>query len=324
MLNFATKKIHLLMGRLSKIMATQTSNVNDTRIQVIPDMPLVNAVPSADTSSNEVAQNNLTENTPAFTAKHSETLYELPFNEKVRTFVRLESLFNEIDYKLQGTSVWDSRSVIQSLMALLNVFSRPDIKTDLMKEMDRMNNVLSKYESMSGVNMGRLRDIKHELLKMTKSLRAFEGQVGQNLKLNELITAIRQRDSLPGGALGIDVPAYAYWLGQSIEVRNADIRSWLEEFELIRRSVDLVLRLIRETAIESQVVANRGVYQHVLEAGTMVQIVGVVLPQNVAYFPEISGGRHRYTVRFLKPMGVAERPVQLEQDVPFKIICCVL
>ena len=62
-----------------------------------------------------------------------------------------------------------------------------------MKELDRMNNVLTKYESMNGVNTGRLHDVKDELCQMAKSLRAFEGQIGQNLKLNELFMAIRQR-----------------------------------------------------------------------------------------------------------------------------------
>ena len=250
-------------------------------------------------------------------------VYELPFNEKIRTFVRLESLFEEIEFKLQGVTVWDSRSTMSSFMALLAVFSRPEIKSDLMKEMDRMNNVLSKYSLVDGVNTGRLQDVQEELCQTAKKLKSMEGQIGQNLKLNELIMSIRQRNSLPGGALEIDVPNYAYWLSQDIEIRNADIRNWLKEFDLIKSAVTLVLRLIRESVVENDVIATKGVYQHVLDAGTVTQIIRVELPKGSPCFPEISGGRHRFTVRFLKPMG-AERPVQIEQDVSFKIICCTL
>ncbi|MDH5257694.1 MAG: cell division protein ZapD [Gammaproteobacteria bacterium] len=301
---------------------------NKTRIQAISDMPLLNTAEAVD----DCVENPLgfSENTSAHPSANktslpdqSSVVYELPFNEKVRTFVRLESLFNEIEYKLQGKTVWDTRSTINTLMALLNAFARPEIKSDLMKEMDRMNNVLSKYASMDGVNTGRLQHVQDELCQTAKKLKALEGQIGQNLKLNELVMSIRQRDSLPGGALGIDVPNYAHWLAQDIEVRNADIRNWLKEFELVKNAVSLVLRLIRDSAIESEAVAKNGVYQHVLETGTMAQIIRVVLPKNSPYFPEISGGRHRFTVRFLKPMG-ADRPVQVEQDIPFKIICCAL
>ncbi len=291
------------------------------------NMPLLESVPD-DVERERLLggkpSKNLSNNIPMFESHESDISYELPFNEKVRTFVRLESLFKEIEHKLQGGSVWDTRSTVQSLMALLNVFGRPEIKTDLMKEMDRMNNVLTKFESMSGVNTGRLHDIKDELCQTAKSLRAFEGQIGQNLKLNELLVSIRQRDSLPGGALGIDVPNYAYWLAQDIDVRNADIISWLSEFDLIKNSVELVLRLIREMAVENSVVAINGIYQHVLEAGSTAQIIRVVVPKGAVCFPEISGGRHRFTVRFLKQMGATERPAQVEQDVAFKIVCCSL
>ncbi|MDH3325444.1 MAG: cell division protein ZapD [Gammaproteobacteria bacterium] len=290
-----------------------TSNDNTTNTQVISDMPLLNTA------------QHIAEETPCVgtAAEEAGIVYELPFNEKVRTFVRLESLFDEVEYKLQGKTVWDSRSTINSFMALLNVFNRPEIKSDLMKEMDRMNAVLSKYASIEGVNTGRLQDVLAELSQTAKKLKALEGQIGQNLKLNELIMSIRQRDSLPGGALGIDVPGYAHWLAQDIDVRNADIRSWLKEFDLVKSAVTLVLRLIRDSATDHNAVATKGVYQHVLDAGTLTQIVRVILPKGSSCFPEISGGRHRFTVRFLKPMG-ANRPVQVEQDIPFKIICCAL
>jgi len=298
---------------------TITPNVNTaTGTQAISNMPLLN---TAQRIVDDFVENTV-EKTPSFEPDKANTVYELPFNEKIRTFVRLESLFDEIEFKLQGTTVWDSRSTMHSLLALLNMFGRPEIKSDLMKEMDRMNNVLTKYESMSGVNTGRLHDVKGELCQTTKKLKALEGQIGQNLKLNELITSIRQRDSLPGGALGIDVPAYAHWLAQDIDKRNADIHQWLSEFDLVKNAILLVLRLIRESAVESSAVANKGVYQHVLDAGTMTQIVRVILPKNAPYFPEISGGRHRFTVRFLKPMGT-ERPAQVECDVPFQMVCCV-
>lgn len=255
--------------------------------------------------------------------QNEEIVYELPLNEKVRTFIRLESLFDEIEFHLRGETVWDTRSAVNTFVAILNVFGRPEIKTDLMKEMDRINSNLSKYTAMSGVNTGRLNDVQKSLGQMAKDLRAMEGQIGQGLKQNEFIMSIRQRDSIPGGALMIDLPTYGHWLGQDLDARRNDIRSWLQEFALVKKAVYLILELIRNSATAIDVTASSGFYQHVLDAGTLNQILRVILPKDAAYFPEISGGRHRFTVRFLKPIGF-DRPVQVEQNISFKLICCAL
>lgn len=286
---------------------------NSPTLQAISDMPLLNTVQTVDEDFHHTDVD----------SEESTLLYELPFNEKIRTFVRLASLFEEIEFKLKGETIWDSRSTINSFIALLNVFNRPEIKSDLMKELDRMSNVLMKYSSVEGVNTGRLSSVQEEIKQTVKKLKSFEGQIGQCFKQNELVMAIRQRDTVPGGALGIDVPNYAHWLAQDISQRNADIRTWLKEFDLVKKAVSLILSLIRESSVAENVVAKNGFYQHVMEAGTNIQIIRVFLPKDSPYFPEVSGGRHRFTVRFLKPMG-ADRPVQVEQDVPFKMVCCVL
>lgn len=256
-------------------------------------------------------------------AQLKNNVYELPLSEKVRTFIRLESLFDEIEFHLIGTTVWHTRSAVNSFIDILNVFSRPEIKTDLMKEMDRINATLSKYTAMSGVNTDRLTSVQKNLVQMSKQLRAMEGQIGQGLKQNEFIMSIRQRNSIPGGALIMDLPIYGHWLGADIETRREDIREWLQEFALVRQAVYLILELIRDSAMAEDVVAKGGFYQHTLDTCTFNQILRVILPVNVPYFPEISGGRHRFTVRFLKPLGF-DRPVQIEQDVPFRLFCCAL
>jgi len=253
----------------------------------------------------------------------SEIVYELPLNEKIRTLIRLESLFEEIEFHMKGSTVWDTRSAVNTFVAICNVFARPEIKTDLMKEMDRINTTLSKYNAMNGVNTGRLAEVQENLGQMAKSLRAMDGQIGQGLKQNDFIMSIRQRDTIPGGALVMDLPTYGHWLAKDIDTRRKDIRGWLQEFTLVKKAMYLVLELVRDSATAINVVAKSGFYQHNLDTGTSNQILRVVLPKDVMYFPEISGGRHRFTVRFLKPVGF-DRPVQIEQEIPFKLICCAL
>ena len=67
----------------------------------------------------------------------SSIIYEHPLSERMRFFMRLEHLFRQAAYTLRGYSVWDSRSTLMSLTAILDILSRGDLKTELLKELER-------------------------------------------------------------------------------------------------------------------------------------------------------------------------------------------
>ena len=121
----------------------------------------------------------------------------------------------------------------------------------------------------------------------------------------------------------MDVPAYGHWLNKNIESRYQDIRDWLGCYSPAQKALELILRLTRNNGEVYEVATKGGMYQHSLDIGVCNQLVRVVIPKSAYYFPEISGGRQRFTVRFLKSNGV-DRPVQIEQDMPFKLICCAI
>ena len=88
--------------------------------------------------------------------------------------------------------------------------------------------------------------------------------------------------------------------------------------------MELVLRLIRDSAHPQTVIAVAGFYQQLVDPNTVCQLVRVVLPGSLQAFPEISGGRHRFTIRFLEQPSSASRAVQTDMDVTFELQCCNL
>ena len=50
--------------------------------------------------------------------------YEQPLNERIRTFLRLEFLFQQANHGLQHRSPWDTRASLTNLIEILNVFGR--------------------------------------------------------------------------------------------------------------------------------------------------------------------------------------------------------
>ena len=250
-------------------------------------------------------------------------IYEQPLNERVRTFLRLEFLFKEFFARLEGPSQWDSRNALTSLLDILNIFNRTDLKTEVMKELERQMSTLAALEHAPGVDNGRLSQLLDEFDVLTDRMHALQGQIGQELRQNEFLNSIKQRISIPGGTCDFDLPGYHFWLQRPTENRIADLHRWIKVFEPVQLSVLLLLRLVRESAHSSQEIAHEGFFQKTLDANAPCQLVRVTLPAEASYFAEISGGRHRFTLRFLEylPEG---NTAQTTQDIPFKLTCCMI
>src|SRR5690348_4456703 len=109
----------------------------------------------------------------------NEITYEQPVNEHIRVCLRLELLFQQAKYRLQAGSIWDSRSAILTLIDILNLLDRPDLKTKLTKELCRYLSVLSRLERTTEVDHQKLSILLVELESVIDSLQSMQGKIGQ-------------------------------------------------------------------------------------------------------------------------------------------------
>ncbi len=70
--------------------------------------------------------------------------------------------------------------------------------------------------------------------------------------------------------------------------------------------------------------AENGFYQKPIESNVSCQLIRVVLPDDSKYYPEISGGKHRFTIRFMEQATISDRPIQTHDNVKFDLHCCIL
>lgn len=250
-------------------------------------------------------------------------IYEQPLNERVRTFLRLEHLFCQTDYTLRGYSVWDSRATLSSLVDTLEILSRSDLKTELIKELDRQIVKLTALQQLPGVDQNQLGTILQKLESAQQSLHGISGQIGQSLREQELINSIRQRMTTPGGSCPIDLPIFHLWLQQPAEDRIALQEEWSKQLYIVREPVALLLGMIREASNPRSLMAPEGFYQQALDSNQPIQLIRVLVPAGLPYFAEISAGKHRLTIRFLEPQA-ARRPLQAQETVKFHLTCCTL
>ena len=251
------------------------------------------------------------------------TIYELPLNERIRTLLRLEFLFQQARYSMRGYSVWDSRATITHILDIMNIMSRIDLRSELIKELERQTSALLAISSRPGVDPSILEDTLKKLATYTHNLKSVQNHSSHELNNIELLKLIRQRDSIPGGSCDFDIPIYHFWLKQQPEQRIEILESWLGQLDNYRLSIGVILGLLRESAINTPVIAEQGFYQQALDTSVHFQLIRVILPSDAEFYAEMSGGKHRFSVRFMMPVS-GERPSPCPNDIEFQLSCCAL
>ena len=250
--------------------------------------------------------------------------YEQPLSERIRAFLRLEFLFNRAEYQLRTDDPWSSRGAMESIIDVLAVVSRSDLKKEVLKELERQCATLEAFASNPNVDERRLEFTLNQVRRVRSSLYQGEHVPGIELRDNELLSMVRQRSAIPAGTCAFDLPGYHYWLQRPAQCRMRDLREWLSKFDRLREAMTLCLKLVRESAGPTREIAPGGFYKKTLEPSAHCQMIRVSLSTRSECYPEISAGRHRFTVRFMRPTLGSTRPTQVEGDVEFELLCCLL
>ena len=255
---------------------------------------------------------------------NTQTTYEFPLNERIRVFMRLEQLFQQLSHFMAGSSEYDKRTAIDTLLDILTIFSRSDLKSELIKELERHAKVLNMLSNSQDVDATKLQEILLELNQASRNLYNASGKVGATVLESGLFQSISQRSAIPGGSCSFDLPAFHYWLAQDQADQQRDFELWTQSFIDIRVAIDLILGFIRQSAMPKQEIAHAGFFQLALDKAHPVQLLRVGVPASVQCFAEISGGKHRFSIRFLEPSKDENRPTQTREDVAFSLARCAV
>jgi cell division protein ZapD len=140
--------------------------------------------------------------------------YEYPFNERIRTLLRLEDLFHKANSFLQRDGSQEHHVVLLTLFEILDVAGRADLKMDLIQELERQRQSLLVFATI------RTSRRMHSPAPSTRSstpsaaLLGMAGKIGQHLRDNDWLMSIKSRASIPGGVCEFDLPSYHYWRHQ--------------------------------------------------------------------------------------------------------------
>jgi len=248
-------------------------------------------------------------------------LYEYPFNERIRTYLRIEHLFVRLTELVAREQPLDHHFALATIFEVMDVGARADLKSDVLKDLDKQKHLLDAYRFNPAIAQDVLDDVISQLNNCFQALNSLPGKAGQSLTENDWLMSIRSRVGIPGGTCEFDLPAYYAWQHKSSTQRRHDLLQWVATLTPLADSIHLLLKLLRDSGAAQKVAANGGQFQQNLPQGKTFQLLRLLLDDSLELIPEISGNRLMVSIRLMR-LGDDARLHADNQDATFELTLC--
>ncbi|WP_280785407.1 cell division protein ZapD [Polynucleobacter sphagniphilus] len=248
-------------------------------------------------------------------------VYEYPFNELVRSMLRLEYLFARFNHFLRSDDPELHHNALATLFDLGDIGSRGDIKSLLLKEFERQKYALNGLKSSQKVDQEALSQTLSEIGLAAININQSLGKPNMAITESEWLNAIRTRLNIPGGTSPIDLPSYHAWKNSPSNQRRELLESYVAPLLPWHEACQIFLRLVRQSGEAKEVVAHQGAFKQA-PSGKVYQLMRIAVEDDTL-FSEISANKYLLSVRFLK--SDRDKKAQLvNTDVPFRLTLCQL
>ena len=248
-------------------------------------------------------------------------LYEYPFHEGIRTMLRLEHLFGRLGQLVPRDAPVDHHFALATLFEIMDVAARADLKSDILKELERHRGQMQAFRGHPGIAESVLDDVTGRIDRVFAALNAVQGKAGQALAGNDWLMSIRSRINIPGGTCEFDLPSYYAWQHHPADRRRSDLRGWIETLAPLADALQVLLGLLREGSSPQRMIAPGGQFQQALPPGKVFQLLRLGVDEALGVVPEISGHRLMVSVRFMAPAADG-RLRNTGVDTPFEMALC--
>ena len=247
-------------------------------------------------------------------------IYELPLNERLRTFMRIEFLFSRLTNFSNSKDRWEVRTTVHTLLEIYTILARTDVRREVLADLDRYIIQMQRFQSMPDADNEMAINLLEDLnIIKDRMLNLGTGYL-QPLRDDDYISALLHRHTLPGGKAEFDMPRYKFWLEGEPKTLKDDLNGWINVIKPICGGIEKLMWIIRESSEPIGTVAPSGQYNHQIGKTAQISLIRVFI-ENTSVYPEISGGRHMIAIRFLE-RDKDGRFTQTEENIEFKLSLC--
>ena len=246
------------------------------------------------------------------------SVYEEPVVERVRKFIKIETLFNKIIYFKDKEDRNESFVAIQLLCELYELLNRSDIKSELIREIETQNTYFKKIQKIPEADNNKLNSVLEKQSVLLDLLHNIKSNHLDFLSQDVLFKTI-----LKNYRSSIQPASVDFWLSRDTTWKSNNLNLWLEPLLFVKKSIDFILELIRKSGNFQDRLAERGFYIEKLDPQKNILLVRIILTADLYYYPQISVGKQRLNIMFMTK-DENNTLIQYQEDVQFILTTCSL
>jgi cell division protein ZapD len=212
---------------------------------------------------------------------------------------------------------------VSSLLDMLAIAMRGDVRSDVLKELERTWRKLNEYQNHPGIDAARLRALMSNLMRLRSDLSSAAPAWLQPLRDSEFLAAIKHRSAIPGGTCEFDLPDY-YLLAQPAR------RGAHGAFAALAGAAAPAVRCDRRTAVAhapERPLARGGrqaaaVFNVAFDRETPYQLLRICCRRACGCIRRSAAATIAAACASSSGPASTAAPKQTESDVPFVLTCC--
>lgn len=250
-----------------------------------------------------------------------QTLFEYPLQENIRSFLRLESLFVQFQTNRRATSQDSHFHALKLFFEILEILERGDTRSELIKELSRLLSYFEGLQANPKVDSSKLITFLKQITQLHQWVHNYDGRFGDSLRKQHFIGTVKHRTSIPGGSCRFDCPELYLFLNKNAEQRQQELNEWLADIKGVETSVQVILKLIRDSGRWNQEKAPLGSFmiETTEQPLRMLRVRGL---NDESCFPEFSCGKHRSSIHFMLTDGQYKK-MPANSEIEFELACCI-
>jgi cell division protein ZapD len=247
-------------------------------------------------------------------------LFEYPLQENIRTFMRLEYLFKQFRRNQLSSNLDNHSYCLKILFEILDILERGDSRSELIKELSRLLEYFKALQANPEVDNSKLENFLKQIKQLHQWIHAYVGKFGESIRKSAFITAVKQRTNIPGGSCQFDCPELHLFLNRNHSQRQQQLNAMVEDIKGVETSVEVILRLIRDTGQWTQQTAPMGSFM-IETTERSYKLLRIKTKVEIELFPEFSCGRHRSSVHFMA-FNQYHKKMPVNSKIEFELACC--
>ena len=247
-------------------------------------------------------------------------LFEYPQQENIRSYLRLEYLFKQFQRNHLATNQDNHFHALKILFEILEILARGDTRSELIKELSRLAEYFQALEANPQVDSSKLSNFLKQIQLLNQWVNKYKGKFGDSIRQNAFIESVKNRAIIPGGLCQFDCPELYIFLNKPHQTRQQMLTEWMEDIKGVETSIEVILRLIRDTGKWTSQQAPLGSFMlETTEQPFKLLRIRKITNNNI--FPEFSCGKHRSSIHFMT-FNHYQKKMPANSKIEFELACC--